>query len=163
MTLLNYLDTENPVPNCVHNPVSCLTTQPIYTMKSSEPPTSSLVASARMLNCTRGHIGICAVVLMFMMSTVVWKQTDLIAVRLPSFEQQTPKTLDSNRTTSPNGTLDRFWSANGECMKDLSHWEKPADISKIMGLVFYGRRQSVSILDCYLKVCRVTPYHVTMK
>ncbi|KAG5662971.1 hypothetical protein KAF25_000907 [Fusarium avenaceum] len=120
-------------------------------MKSSEPPTSSLVASARMLNCTRGHIGICAVVLMIMMSTVVWKQTDLIAVRLPSFEQQTPNTSYSNRTTSPNGTLDRFWSANGECMKDLSHWEKPADISKIMGLVFYGRRQSVSILDCYLK------------
>jgi hypothetical protein len=122
-------------------------------MKSSELPTSSLVTSARALNCTRGHIGICAIVLMFIMSTVVWKQRDLVAVRLPSFEHRIPNTLDSNKTTSSNGTLDRFWSVNREYMKDLSHWEKPADISKIMGLVFYGRRQSVSILDCYLKVC----------
>ncbi|KAF3073260.1 hypothetical protein Trihar35433_9487 [Trichoderma harzianum] len=30
-------------------------------------------------------------------------------------------------------------------------WKRPADASKIMGLIFYGRRSTVSILDCYLK------------
>ncbi|ODA83107.1 hypothetical protein RJ55_01616 [Drechmeria coniospora] len=32
-----------------------------------------------------------------------------------------------------------------------SDWSKPLDMPKIVGLVFFGRRQTVSILDCYLK------------
>lgn len=31
-------------------------------------------------------------------------------------------------------------------------WQRPAHIRKVMGLLFYGRRSTVSILDCYLKV-----------
>ncbi|TFB00788.1 hypothetical protein CCMA1212_007443 [Trichoderma ghanense] len=30
-------------------------------------------------------------------------------------------------------------------------WKRPSDATKIMGLIFYGRRSTVSILDCYLK------------
>ncbi|KAF4998332.1 hypothetical protein FGRMN_3212 [Fusarium graminum] len=121
-------------------------------MRSSESPPWNPVTATRILNCTRGHVGVCAIVLMFVMSTLVWKQRDLVAVRLPSVEQQIPNTIHpNNKTAGINGTLERFWSANGECMKDLSQWQKPAEISKVMGLVFYGRRQSVSILDCYLK------------
>lgn len=33
-------------------------------------------------------------------------------------------------------------------------WQRPAEAKKIMGLIFYGRRSTVSILDCYLKVRR---------
>jgi hypothetical protein len=92
---------------------------------------------------------------MFIMSSVVWKQRDLVAVQLRAFEPQLPiATPDPKESKDPKdpGTLPRFWSANGENMDDLAHWEKPKGIDKIMGLVFYGRRQSVSILDCYLKV-----------
>ncbi|KAF4444799.1 hypothetical protein F53441_11057 [Fusarium austroafricanum] len=87
------------------------------------------------------------------MSTLVWKQRDFVVVKLPVLGQQAPTTLESNATTSsgPNGTLERFWSADRESIKDLVHWEKPKSIAKVMGLVFYGRRRSVSILDCYLK------------
>jgi hypothetical protein len=37
----------------------------------------------------------------------------------------------------------------------LSEWKKPKDL-KVIGLVFYGRKDFVEILDCYLKVriCR---------
>lgn len=34
--------------------------------------------------------------------------------------------------------------------EDIVQWQKPAAM-KIIGLVFYGRRQFVSVLDCYLK------------
>ena len=34
---------------------------------------------------------------------------------------------------------------------NIVQWQKPAGM-KVIGLVFYGRRQFVSILDCYLKV-----------
>jgi hypothetical protein len=34
----------------------------------------------------------------------------------------------------------------------LKEWRKPKDL-KIIGLVFYGRKEFVEILDCYLKVC----------
>ncbi|KAF5969526.1 hypothetical protein FBULB1_10205 [Fusarium bulbicola] len=122
-------------------------------MKSSDFPTSYSRAAARALNCTRGHIGLCAIVLMLMMSTLVWRQRDLVAVKLPVMEQRPSTTLDSKAPTIAgiNGTLDRFWSSNGESVQDLVHWSKPKGVDKIMGLVFYGRRQSVSILDCYLK------------
>ncbi|RFU76574.1 hypothetical protein TARUN_5659 [Trichoderma arundinaceum] len=30
-------------------------------------------------------------------------------------------------------------------------WKRPAEARKVMGLIFYGRRSTVSILDCYLK------------
>ncbi|KAF5025769.1 hypothetical protein F66182_2102 [Fusarium sp. NRRL 66182] len=90
---------------------------------------------------------------MLVMSTLVWKQRDLVAVKLPAFEQHLPETLGSGETINITNSrvLDRFWSSKGDYTRDLAHWEKPGKINKIMGLVFYGRRQSVSILDCYLK------------
>lgn len=33
-------------------------------------------------------------------------------------------------------------------------WQKRERIRKIVGLVFYEKRQEASILDCYLKVCQ---------
>lgn len=89
------------------------------------------------------------------MSTAVWKQRDLVAIQLRAFEPQTPVSMPDSaesKTFRKPTTLPRFWSTNGESMEDLAHWQKPKGIEKIMGLVFYGRRQSVSILDCYLKV-----------
>lgn len=132
-------------------------------MKPSDLPTSYSRAAARALNCTRGHIGLCAIILMLMMSTLVWRQRDLVAVKLPVMEQRPPMTLDSKAPTIAgiNGTLDRFWSSNGESVQDLVHWSKPKGVDKILGLVFYGRRQSVSILDCYLKVQAVHAEFVT--
>ncbi|KAM0501541.1 hypothetical protein ACHAP8_004529 [Fusarium lateritium] len=90
------------------------------------------------------------------MSTMVWRQTDFVVIRLHAFEPQpqpptaTPDPKES-KPPKTSATLPRFWSANGENMDDLAHWEKPKGVEKVMGLVFYGRRQSVSILDCYLK------------
>ncbi|RGP76124.1 hypothetical protein FSPOR_370 [Fusarium sporotrichioides] len=123
-------------------------------MKSSQPPAAAPANVSGVLNCTRSYVGICAVVVMLMMSTMVWRQTDLVAVRIHSFEPQPPiETTDSREPENPktSSTLPRFWSAKGENMDDLAYWEKPKGVEKIMGLVFYGRRQSVSILDCYLK------------
>ncbi|CEI68818.1 unnamed protein product [Fusarium venenatum] len=90
------------------------------------------------------------------MSTMVWRQTDFVVVRLHALEPQPQLTIatpvpEESKPPKTSVTLPRFWSANGENMDDLTHWEKPKGIEKIMGLVFYGRRQSVSILDCYLK------------
>lgn len=45
-------------------------------------------------------------------------------------------------------------------MDDLAYWEKPDGVDKVMGLVFYGRRQTVSILDCYLKVLIFHVYQI---
>ena len=36
-------------------------------------------------------------------------------------------------------------------IESLRGWRKPASL-KVIGLVFYGRREFVEILDCYLKV-----------
>ncbi|KAH7129996.1 hypothetical protein B0J13DRAFT_588213 [Dactylonectria estremocensis] len=62
---------------------------------------------------------------------------------------------EAKTETSPikNGgkkTKDRFWTSNGHLLPSVWDYKRPKNI-KIMGLVFYGRRQSVSILDCYLK------------
>ncbi|RGP79640.1 hypothetical protein FLONG3_2194 [Fusarium longipes] len=88
------------------------------------------------------------------MSSVVWKQRDMVVVQLRVFEPQKPiATPDSSKSKGykTSTTLPRFWSADEGNMDDLARWEKPKGIKQIMGLVFYGRRQSVSILDCYLK------------
>ena len=36
-------------------------------------------------------------------------------------------------------------------LKDVAEWQKPSEL-KVMGLVFFGRRRFVSILQCYLQV-----------
>lgn len=58
-------------------------------------------------------------------------------------------------------TLPRNWSATGnEKFDGAVDFMKP-DGLKVVGLVFYGRPASVSILDCYLKVCE-TPLSQTV-
>ncbi|KAK5988603.1 hypothetical protein PT974_10089 [Cladobotryum mycophilum] len=53
----------------------------------------------------------------------------------------------------PNGT--RRHGNSSTCAPIMvvngKEWKAPADVKKIMGLVFFGRRSTVSILDCYLK------------
>jgi len=93
---------------------------------------------------------------MLMMATTVWRQRDIVAVQIHALEPLPPiPMLNSKKSEShkKSKTLPRFWSTNGENMDDLAYWEKPDGVDKVMGLVFYGRRQTVSILDCYLKVC----------
>ena len=36
-------------------------------------------------------------------------------------------------------------------LNHIAQWQKPAEI-KVIGLVFYGRKRFVSILECYLRV-----------
>ena len=36
-------------------------------------------------------------------------------------------------------------------LKDVAEWQKPPEL-KVMGLVFFGRRRFVSVLQCYLQV-----------
>ncbi|KAF2140305.1 uncharacterized protein K452DRAFT_253054 [Aplosporella prunicola CBS 121167] len=48
-------------------------------------------------------------------------------------------------------TLPKYWSINdGGEPQGVTNWPKPKDF-RIVGLVFFGRPVSVSILDCYLK------------
>lgn len=37
-------------------------------------------------------------------------------------------------------------------LSEVRQWQEKTKVKKIVGLVFYGRRQQASILDCYLKV-----------
>lgn len=49
--------------------------------------------------------------------------------------------------------LPKFWSVyGGGTGRGETNTTKPRGVTKIMGLVFYGRRSTASILDCYLKV-----------
>lgn len=62
-------------------------------------------------------------------------------------------------TTSPRyhhaiaRPLPRYWSVTGQgALEGVTDWVKPEGL-RIVGLVFFGRPESVGILDCYLKVC----------
>jgi hypothetical protein len=47
----------------------------------------------------------------------------------------------------------KYWTVSGDgAFEGLSKWTKPKSLNKIVGLIFYGRPATVSILDCYLKV-----------
>lgn len=54
-----------------------------------------------------------------------------------------------------NGLLPQFWTTTAS--NDDGIRGAPAVGVKVMGLVFYGRRDTVSILDCYLKVYFPSP------
>ena len=121
----------------------------------AQPSTAAPIGPTRALNCTRSYVGICAVIVMLMMATTVWRQRDIVAVQIHALEPPPPIPMPNSKKSpshQKSKTLPRFWSANGEKMDDLAYWEKPDGVDKVMGLVFYGRRQTVSILDCYLKV-----------
>lgn len=42
-----------------------------------------------------------------------------------------------------------------EHLREIERWQPPAGM-KVVGLVFYGRRRFVSVLNCYLQVCVVS-------
>ncbi len=47
----------------------------------------------------------------------------------------------------------KYWTVSGNgAFEGLSLWTKPKSLNKIVGLIFYGRPATVSVLDCYLKV-----------
>ncbi|KAF7561689.1 hypothetical protein G7046_g2464 [Stylonectria norvegica] len=50
-----------------------------------------------------------------------------------------------------NGTKQRYWTSKDTVLSGVADWERPIEVKAIKGLVFYGRRTTVSILDCYLK------------
>lgn len=65
---------------------------------------------------------------------------------LPDFHvSYTPATSPVNLGQPRNATLDGMLSGIGV-------WQRASEIRNIMGLVFYDRRETASILDCYLKV-----------
>lgn len=59
----------------------------------------------------------------------------------------------SSRIPSNLGhTKPRYWSASHlGGLEGVATFQRPAGLKKIVGLVFYGRPATVSILDCYLK------------
>lgn len=44
------------------------------------------------------------------------------------------------------------FASHRQMLSVVREWQKKEGIRKIVGLVFYGKRQEASILDCYLKV-----------
>jgi hypothetical protein len=68
----------------------------------------------------------------------------------------------TNLTTNKTLTVDKpkvlpyDWTFSDKAPQGLdASWQKPAEL-RVVGLVFYGRRASVSILECYLKRNLVT-------
>jgi hypothetical protein len=61
-------------------------------------------------------------------------------------------------------TLPRNWTVTGNAQfEGAVNFVKPERL-KVVALIFYGRPASVSILDCYLKVCSTHPnYRVSDK
>ena len=70
---------------------------------------------------------------------------------MPDFKDRLPKYLRP-QDDNLNGTQQRYWTSKDNVLSGVADWERPLEVKKIMGLVFYGRRVTVSVLDCYLKV-----------
>jgi hypothetical protein len=114
-----------------------------------------------MMSLSQRHIAVAAVVFT---SMIVWiwvghlapAVTDEMPVEnLPprpvvEFEPEIPVQQPAHH--APPGTLPRFYSLTDELKNEIGNITRPMEPRKIMGLVFFGRRQTVSILDCYLKV-----------
>lgn len=109
---------------------------------------AAIMPNDRMLACTR--VVICGVMFMITMAAFLW-QRDVVAVKLSLLEAHLP-TLRGGQMPLDH-TKQRFWTSEDHEISGLRQWNRPDGIKKVMALVFYGRRQSVSILDCYLKVC----------
>jgi len=46
----------------------------------------------------------------------------------------------------------KYWSASSTGnLEGIRTWDTPEGLNKVVGIVFYGRPATVSILDCYLK------------
>jgi hypothetical protein len=87
---------------------------------------------------------------MIMVAPLLWRQREYVGVDLPALEPHTPSKLGYDKAS--NNTKKLFWTTDDEHLRQLTYWKRPKEIKKVMGMVFFGRRHSVSILDCYLKV-----------
>lgn len=91
---------------------------------------------------------------MIMVAPLLWRQREYVGVDLPALEPHTASKLGYDKAS--NNTKKLFWTTDDEHLRQLTYWERPKEIKKVMGMVFFGRRHSVSILDCYLKVLSIT-------
>lgn len=73
----------------------------------------------------------------------------IIIVLLLLFREELPTVTDlrGRRQVDQDGFVSRT-----KMMAVVREWQKRERIRKIVGLVFYQKRQQASILDCYLKV-----------
>jgi hypothetical protein len=71
---------------------------------------------------------------------------------LGSTDSSLPVHTATNLTAHKSKVLPHDWTFSDKAPQGWdASWEKPAEL-KVVALVFYGRRASVSILECYLKV-----------
>lgn len=82
---------------------------------------------------------------------VGWHFFDPSIIRGPS---TTVAAVASSLTVAGKRALPRDWTLVDKAPQGITGWQKPKGLRKIVGLIFYGRPASVSILDCYLKVRR---------
>lgn len=111
----------------------------------------SLKGADKMPALNRRH-GLIALALFIIIA--IWFSHDTVSQNMPDIK--VPSVLRPSHSNELNGTLERFWTSKNSYLSDVPYWERPLEVRKIMGLVFYGRRKTVSILDCYLKVQLLT-------
>ncbi|KAG8418554.1 hypothetical protein J3459_012249 [Metarhizium acridum] len=76
----------------------------------------------------------------------------IIIVLLLLFQEQLPTVTDLRGHGHGHGHVDRDgFVSRTKMLTVVREWQKREGISKIVGLVFYQKRQQASILDCYLK------------
>ena len=72
--------------------------------------------------------------------------------RTPLHLSKPPDSAIDHIPRESDGLLPRYWStADVHAPGDSAIDDMPTNVNKVMGLVFYGRREIASILDCYLK------------
>lgn len=105
---------------------------------------------------TQRHVTIGSIILV---GLVIWLWTSHLLPNVsdgvPIFSQ--PFAYGPYLSPSPNdplnNTLPRYYSASHDLATEMKKMPRPLEPRLIMGLVFYGRRTTVSILDCYLRAC----------
>ena len=85
--------------------------------------------------------------LFFLLATVLLLQQPALRSRVPSYSSLKEKILGGGSKTQ---------NARLAHEQELVQWTKPKDV-KIIGLVFYGRKRYVEILECYLRVSPPVP------
>lgn len=100
-------------------------------------------------------------VAVFVLITIVSWQRGLSPSRLPLPHLHSKPAYSAidhiKRPKDGDGTLPRYWSVSDDhrLPGEVDIDETPPGVRKIMGLVFFGRRNTISILDCYLKVSNI--------
>ena len=117
-----------------------------------------------MINITQRHVFI-GVVAFVLIMVFVWYDylmpggmVEQVKAHVPSWASihSPSEEKDVPRLQFNNGTMKQYYTSTATEAELLQQakFEKPPGVEKIMGLLFYGRRATVSIFDCYLKVRR---------